>query len=51
MKTAVYLLSHSLLTVADIAEQLGYCDPSYFHKQFKAIVGRTPSEIVKEPVR
>lgn len=47
-KTAVYLLRHSELTVADIAEQLGYCDVSYFHKTFKRLTGAVPSDYVKE---
>ncbi|MGF7033873.1 AraC family transcriptional regulator of arabinose operon [Paenibacillus mucilaginosus] len=48
IKTAVYLLRHSDLTVADIAEQLGYCDPSFFHRTFKRLTGLPPSHYLKE---
>ncbi|MCZ8523253.1 MULTISPECIES: AraC family transcriptional regulator [Paenibacillus] len=48
IKTAVYLLRHSDLTVADIAEQLGYCDPSFFHRTFKRLTGAPPSRYLKE---
>lgn len=48
IKTAVYLLRHSGLTIADIAEQLGYCDASYFHRTFKKLTGTAPSEMLKE---
>lgn len=48
IKRSIYLLQHSRMTVADIAEYLGYCDPSYFHKVFKREVGLSPSAYVKE---
>ncbi|MCC3371734.1 AraC family transcriptional regulator [Cohnella sp. REN36] len=44
IKTAVYLLSDSLLTVAEIAEYLGYRDVSYFQRIFKRTTGRTPTD-------
>lgn len=48
MKTAAYLLRHSLLTVADISEYVGYADPSYFYRQFKRILGHSPSRLLAE---
>ncbi|TVY10244.1 helix-turn-helix domain-containing protein [Paenibacillus cremeus] len=48
VKTAVYLLRHSQRTVADIADYLGYCDASYFHKVFKRITGQAPSAYLKD---
>jgi AraC family transcriptional regulator of arabinose operon len=48
MKTAQYLLRHSLLTVADISEYVGYGDPSYFYRIFKRHTGRVPSELLAE---
>lgn len=48
IKRAIYLLQHSRMTVADIAEYLGYCDPSYFHKVFKREIGLPPSAYIKE---
>ena len=48
IRRAIYLLQHSRMTVADIAEYLGYCDPSYFHKVFKRKIGLPPSSYIKE---
>ncbi|WP_127578990.1 helix-turn-helix domain-containing protein [Paenibacillus koleovorans] len=48
MKRAVYLLRDSLLTVAEIAEWLGYKDVSYFQRTFKRLMGATPSFYMKE---
>lgn len=48
VKTAQYLLRHSLLTVAEIAEYVGYADPSYFYRIFKRLTGQVPSELVAE---
>lgn len=48
IKTAIYLLRHSQRTVADIADYLGYCDPSYFHRVFKRETGQAPSAYVKD---
>ncbi len=38
------LLSEDRLTVREIAEQLGFCSPSYFSKQFRSVYGMTPDE-------
>ncbi|PYI51608.1 helix-turn-helix transcriptional regulator [Paenibacillus flagellatus] len=48
IKTAQYMLRHSRLTVAEIAEYVGYADPSYFYRMFKKLTGRTPSELIAE---
>lgn len=48
MKTAQYMLRHSLLTVAEISEYVGYADPSYFYRIFKRHTGRLPSELLAE---
>lgn len=42
------LLVHSDITVAAVAEQLGYDDPSYFIRQFKVCTGRTPKAFQQE---
>lgn len=51
MKSAVYLLRDSLLTVGEISELLGYRDVSYFQRMFKRIYAKTPSEYLKERSR
>jgi AraC family transcriptional regulator of arabinose operon len=48
MKSALYLLRDSLLTVGEISELLGYRDVSYFQRTFKRINAKTPSEYLKE---
>ncbi|WP_020620038.1 helix-turn-helix domain-containing protein [Paenibacillus daejeonensis] len=48
MKTAIYMLTDSLLTIHEIAEYVGYNDPSYFHRVFKRITGATPSAYLQE---
>ncbi|QHW31568.1 helix-turn-helix transcriptional regulator [Paenibacillus rhizovicinus] len=48
MKTAVYMLRHSQLTVQDISEHLGYSDPSYFNRIFKRITAKLPSDVIAE---
>lgn len=46
MKTALYMLSNSLLNVTEIAEYLGYNDVSYFQRLFKRTYGRTAGEFL-----
>ncbi|WP_176819179.1 AraC family transcriptional regulator [Ferrimonas sediminum] len=41
---AVKLLLSSELPISDIAERLGYSEPSVFYRNFKKWVGKTPSE-------
>ncbi|WP_281890290.1 AraC family transcriptional regulator [Paenibacillus sp. YYML68] len=50
VKTAIYMLRHSALTVSDIADYLGYSDPSYFHRTFRKLTGASPSVYMKERV-
>ncbi len=45
MKTALYMLTESELTVSEIADYLGYNDVSYFHRIFKRSTGKSPSEL------
>jgi len=47
MRTAVYMLEESLLTVNEIAEYLGYSDVSYFHRIFKRTYGYPPAKYVR----
>ena len=42
IRRAKKLLLHSDLTISEIAFQLGYEDPAYFHRLFKNQVGETP---------
>lgn len=48
IKTAVYMLRHSALTVTEIAEFIGYNDPSYFYRVFRRITGLVPTELVSD---
>ncbi|OAO89066.1 hypothetical protein AXX17_ATUG04860 [Arabidopsis thaliana] len=48
MKTAVYLLKDSLLTVGEIADYLGYRDVSYFQRIFKRSTGHSPSVFMRD---
>jgi AraC family transcriptional regulator of arabinose operon len=43
IKTAIYLLAESRLTIAELSEFLGYSDVSYFSRVFKQITGTPPS--------
>lgn len=48
VKTAIYMLGHSTLTVAEISETLGYKDPSYFYRVFKRVTGLAPADYLAE---
>jgi len=48
IKTAIYLLQDSLLTVSEIAEYLGYRDVTYFQRIFKRLNGHPPSTLMKD---
>jgi AraC family transcriptional activator of pobA len=48
MKTAVYMLTESQLTISEIADYLGYNDVSYFYRIFKRSTGRSPSDFLHE---
>jgi AraC-like DNA-binding protein len=39
---AISLLSRERLTVSDVAEQVGFSDPSAFHRSFKKWTGQSP---------
>jgi len=39
---AIALLSRDGLTVSEVAEQLGFSDPSAFHRSFKKWTGQSP---------
>ena len=41
---ARHLLCHTTQTVAEIAWQLGFSDPAYFHRFFKKYTGQTPGD-------
>lgn len=44
MKTALYMLTESQLTISEIADYLGYNDVSYFYRIFKRSTGSPPSD-------
>lgn len=48
MKTAIYMLSQSLLSITEIAEYLGYSDVSYFQRLFKRTFGKPASQYMNE---
>ncbi|MEF3309208.1 AraC family transcriptional regulator [Paenibacillus sp. GYB004] len=41
------LLLNSTMTIAEIADFLGYCDPSYFNRMYKRWTGSVPSSFLK----
>lgn len=47
MKQARGLLQGTSLQVKEIAGELGYCDPLYFSKLFKSVIGVTPTDYRK----
>ena len=49
MERAMVLLADASLTVADVVYRVGYQDPNYFSKSFRAYVGRSPSDFRKKP--
>lgn len=48
IKTAVYMLKHSALTVSEISEFIGYNDPSYFYRVFRRLTGLVPTDLVSD---
>jgi len=48
MRAAKTILKRSNLTIAEIAERLGYCDQHYFSNLFKKKCGISPSEYRKK---
>lgn len=45
IRRAAHLLRESHISIQQIANSLGYSDHYFFHRQFKAITGRTPGEV------
>ena len=41
---AISLLSRARMTVSDVAERVGFSDPSAFHRSFKKWTGQSPGE-------
>lgn len=48
IKTAMYVLTESRLTIEEISKFVGYHDASYFHRIFKRITGSSPSDFLHE---
>ncbi|MDR6882914.1 helix-turn-helix domain-containing protein [Bacillus sp. 3255] len=48
IKTAIYMLKHSALTVSEISEFIGYNDPSYFYRVFRRLTGLVPTDLVSD---
>ncbi|MEW9701131.1 helix-turn-helix transcriptional regulator [Paenibacillus sp. SI8] len=48
IKTAIYMLRHSALTVTEISEFIGYSDPSYFYRVFRRLTGLVPTDLVSD---
>ncbi|RVU03019.1 hybrid sensor histidine kinase/response regulator [Mucilaginibacter limnophilus] len=47
LQRAVQLLEKSRMTISEIAYEVGYSDPKYFTKVFKAQFGKLPSAYIK----
>ncbi|MEL6944465.1 MAG: AraC family transcriptional regulator, partial [Bacteroidota bacterium] len=45
LKIAYQLLENQTATVAEIAFQVGFSNPSYFSRSFKQYFGKTPGEV------
>lgn len=41
------LVNHSM-SIAEVADYLGFCDPFYFHHVFKKVTGHAPSALLKD---
>ncbi|MEO0626780.1 MAG: helix-turn-helix transcriptional regulator, partial [Bacteroidota bacterium] len=48
LRHAASLLSHSDLTISEIAYQVGFSDPKYFSKQFATVFGQLPTSYRNE---
>lgn len=47
MRQACELLRHSPMSIQEIAQQVGFAEPTYFIKQFKTVMGATPLQYRK----
>ena len=47
-KAAALLLSREDKNISEIAYEIGFNDPNYFGKVFKAVYGMSPSEYIKK---
>ena len=45
---AIDLLTTTDLSIEEISERVGFCNPAYFRKQLKRPTGKTPSQIRRE---
>ena len=44
IERSIYFLQTPGLSIKEIAYRLGYCNQFYFSKEFKRVVGKTPTE-------
>lgn len=44
------LLLNTPMTIAEIADYLGFCDSSYFNRVFKKVMGYPPSQHLNQPI-
>jgi two-component system response regulator YesN len=48
LSQAMRLLRESSLTVAEVANQVGFADQSYFDRKFRSAFGQTPTSVRKK---
>ncbi|MEA3163555.1 MAG: hypothetical protein QOE88_1373, partial [Verrucomicrobiota bacterium] len=48
LSQALRLLKESCLTVAEVANRVGFSDQSYFDRKFRSAFGQTPSSVRKK---
>jgi two-component system response regulator YesN len=48
LKRAEYLINYTSIPLVDIAEQLGYKDFHYFTRLYKKIIGKAPSDYIRD---
>ncbi|UVI32706.1 helix-turn-helix domain-containing protein [Paenibacillus spongiae] len=46
--TARDLLLQTNMTITEVSDALGFCDPPYFNRVFKKIAGHAPSDLIKQ---
>ena len=51
LQDAALALREGRMSVADVAASLGYSDQAHLAREFKAVVGRTPSDYVRSAAR